>query len=254
MELKKSTAVIVSVGPFVSNSDGVTPVDSYNVSSAEQFMALKADGAQAVLSTASWAPITSADGYFELGIAAGITDTEGELSIIIQDEDMFLPVKRDYSVVTSGYWEMKYGADIIADHISSLDVRVQSLDIEVGSIGVEVGSVQTGINTLPTSGELNDHIATLPTSATLEAQINTLPTSQTLNAHIITLPLSENVADVKAVVDTLPSSTMVDANFDTVDASLATLPTSAELNDHILTLPTSTHVSDLTIDVGSIAP
>ena len=242
------------VGPFVSNSDGLTPVTGLTLSGADEKAIRKyGDVTPVSISANSWAAVESMDGHYNLTLTNSQCDTLGPLRITIQDDSACLPFYADIMLVTSQYWNAKYSTApfATADAVSSLDIRVSSLDVRVSSIGAQVNSGYNRFDTFPTSETLNAHIITLPTSEGLRteiaalptseglhAEILTLPNSQTLNAHIITLPTSSRVNDW---VVTLPTSGMVAdlPNSATLQGHIVTLPTSEALNVHILTLPTS---------------
>jgi len=254
------------VGPFVSNSDGLTPVTDLTLSGADEKAIRKYGNATPVsISGNTFAAIESMDGHYDLTLTNSQMDTYGPMRITIQDDSKCLPFFADVAVVTSSFWHSKYNTVnlALAGAVSSLDTRVASLDIRVSSIGVEVDSIQAQVTSnyfrmgdfpvsgyLPSSEALNAHMITLPTSLTLNAHMITLPNSEVLNTHIGTLPVSGYVPSSGMVAD-LPNSQAVKAWIDTLPTSLTlnahmvTLPNSLTLNAHMVTLPLSSHVAAL---------
>jgi hypothetical protein len=107
--LKKSTAIKVRVGPFVQQDDGVTAVNSATVVSSDVAYLLKANGSAVSSISASLSAITSADGWYSLGLTATGTDTVGTLETVFMDADKYLPVHARFQVVTSAAYDGIYG-------------------------------------------------------------------------------------------------------------------------------------------------
>lgn len=93
LTLRQSTQRIIRVGCFMDSVDGVTPETGITLAAADQAEALKAAGAATVdISGATWAAITGADGWYNLTLTTSHTDTVGDLTIVIQDTSVCLPV------------------------------------------------------------------------------------------------------------------------------------------------------------------
>jgi len=108
VELKQSTEIVVTVGPFISISDGYTCVTGITIASADAAWALKPSGGTAMsLVSATWA--SAVTGSYNLTITAGILDTNGDLEVRIQESSTYLPVFMSYEVVNGDYWNNKYG-------------------------------------------------------------------------------------------------------------------------------------------------
>src|SRR3990167_10483349 len=69
---------------------------------------LKADTVTAI--TGTLAAITSADGYYALDLVAGDVDTEGRLTILINDDSLCLPVRHDFMVVNANIFDSLFAA------------------------------------------------------------------------------------------------------------------------------------------------
>lgn len=235
----------IPVGPFLSNSDGVTHISSVGLANADHAIIVKQTGSMAILAANSFVAVTSGAGIFRLYLTDSNCDTYGPAKISIVDSSFHLPVFGDVCIQNSSFYGLKYSAvapalqanvSSIAAQVnsnaaavglrptsaswyaahSSLDVRVTSLDVRVQALP-NSATLNAHILTLPTSSEINDYVVTLPTSASLRAEIATLPNSQTVNAHILTLPTSQTL---NAHVITLPNSS-------TVSGLVTVRPTSA---------------------------
>lgn len=111
--LRQSTERKVRIGPFRDNLDGATMETSAAVvlANMDQAELLKADGAATVsLVGATFADITGCAGWLDLTLTTSHTDTTGELEVIMQDADVFIPVERTFQVITQSAYDNLYGA------------------------------------------------------------------------------------------------------------------------------------------------
>jgi hypothetical protein len=103
-ELRQSTIVEIKIGGCY-DSTGMT------LDGADEAEILK----HSVTATAGIAgtltAITGCDGWYLLTLSASDTDTLGEMTIVIQDDSLCLPIWRDYEVVSQNYYDSKYGSD-----------------------------------------------------------------------------------------------------------------------------------------------
>jgi len=82
--LRQSTQVVVRIGPFVDVGDGFTPETGVSLSTADEAEILKAGGGNSVDASAyTWAAVTGADGWYDMTIPTGGTDTIGELVVVV---------------------------------------------------------------------------------------------------------------------------------------------------------------------------
>jgi len=109
--LKADTQVIVRIGPFVDSTDGVTPETGVTLGAADQAELLKHNGAATVdISASTWAAITGCGGWYDLTLTTGNTDTEGLLTIVVQDSSVCLPVFAHFMVVNANVYDSLYAA------------------------------------------------------------------------------------------------------------------------------------------------
>ncbi len=108
-ELRKGTQVKVRIGPFVDKTDGLTPETGITLSAADEAELLKHDGAATVdISGRTWAAVAGCDGWYDLTLTISDTDTFGQLTVVVQDDSVCLPVFRDFMVVAQNHWDLKY--------------------------------------------------------------------------------------------------------------------------------------------------
>jgi hypothetical protein len=109
--LKADTQVKVVIGPCVAIANGYVPVTTLSLSTADEAEILKHDaGSVTDISGNTFAAITSADGYYNLTITAAQLDTEGTLSVIINDDSLCLPLRHDFMVVNANVFDSLFAA------------------------------------------------------------------------------------------------------------------------------------------------
>lgn len=104
MFLKQSAAAVVPFGPFVDKDDGVTEETALGSPSGR---IIKSDGTAAAFTPASWAH--DGDGEYMVGLSAGDADTLGRLRIVFKDPAVYLPVWRDFLVLSAEAYEALAG-------------------------------------------------------------------------------------------------------------------------------------------------
>ena len=107
-ELRADTQVIVRIGPCL-DVNGVTPVTDITLAAADEAELLKHNGVATVsLATATWAAIDGADGWYNLTLTSSHTDTEGMLTVVLQDDNTMLPIHTHFMVLASTAYDDKY--------------------------------------------------------------------------------------------------------------------------------------------------
>ena len=109
--LKADTVVYVKVGPFVDATDGVTPETGVTLGAADQAELLKPGTTNTTdISGNSWGAITGCDGWYWLGLTAANLDTEGIITVVIQDASVCLSVWREYEVRSANVYDSLHAA------------------------------------------------------------------------------------------------------------------------------------------------
>ncbi len=108
--LKQSTSIDVRLGPFVDVGDGFTPETGVTIAASDEAEILKANGAATVAMTGTLAAVSNCDGWYDYTIQTGDVDTVGELVIVMQDDDVYLPVHQRFYVVEEAVYDAMYGA------------------------------------------------------------------------------------------------------------------------------------------------
>jgi len=132
--LKQSTSVDIRMGPFVDATDGVTPETGVTLGAADQAEVLKADGAATVAMGGTFAAVTGADGWYDYTVATGDVDTVGDVTFIVQDASVCLPVMVRAQVVEEAVYETLFAAS------ADLESKLDTIDSNVDAILVDTGT------------------------------------------------------------------------------------------------------------------
>ncbi len=109
--LKADTLVKVKAGPVVAVGDGFTPIINLDLSTADVAEAFKHDSAGVTdESGALFAAIANAAGYYNWTLTATVLDTEGMLSLVVNDDSLCLPIRDDYMIINANVYDSLYAA------------------------------------------------------------------------------------------------------------------------------------------------
>jgi hypothetical protein len=134
-ELRANTEVKVPIGPVVAVANGYVPVTTLALNTADEAEILKHDAAGVTdISAATFAAIANADGYYNLTITAALADTEGMLTVLINDDDLCLPVKEKFMVLSEAAWDSKY----VAKDDGFMDVNLKTIKDQTITCGAAV--------------------------------------------------------------------------------------------------------------------
>lgn len=121
--LRANTQVKMPIGPFVDKDNGTTPETAITLSGADEAEIMKHDASAVTdASGATWAAITGMDGYYNFTFTASHTDTEGALTLAVNDDSLCLPVKEHFMVLS----EAAYDSLFIAKDTGFMDVDVKA--------------------------------------------------------------------------------------------------------------------------------
>jgi len=129
----------IVVGPFLSNSDGVTHISSVGLANADHAIIVKQTGSMQIVAANSFTAVQSGAGMFRLYLTDSNCDTYGMARISIVDSSFHLPVFDNISIQDSAYWGLKYSA------------VAPALQANVNSIAAQVNSNSNAIGLRPTS-------------------------------------------------------------------------------------------------------
>jgi len=188
--LKADTVTEVLIGPVVAVGDGFTPVTSLTIAGADEAEIIKHGATTVTAITGTLAAITSADGYYALDLVTGDVDTEGRLTILINDDSLCLPVRHDFMVVNANVFDSLFAAattdylqtdavqwigtacatptvngvpEVDLTHVAGATTNVSALATNVNAIAVDVA----GLDGAAMRGTDSAYTGTPPTAASI---------------------------------------------------------------------------------------
>lgn len=249
--IKADTNTEVLIGPVVAVGDGFTPVTTLSLSTADEAEIIKYGGATPLtvtsISANGFSAITSADGYYTLDITTGNSDTEGFLTVLINDDSLCLPIRVDFMVVNANVYDSLFAAattdylqvDTIQVGGATEDIATETkqdvIDTNVDAILVDTG----------TSGVVLATNAVDATSVAANALSNGNFTAGYFNA--INAECDTALTDYDAATGTELAAT--DAKIDIIDTNV-----DAVLVDTGTTIPATlgTPVADIATDIATV--
>jgi len=163
MYLKYGTAAIIKMGPFVDETDGVTPETGLSIAQGD--IQISKNGA-AFAQTSDTGPTTThdADGWYPVPLTTGDTDTLGSLTVQVAMSGA-LPVWRDRQVVPANVYDSLFST---SDYL-----QVDAMQVEGGDATDAINAAcDTALSDYdaPTKAELDSGLAALNDLSSTESQ------------------------------------------------------------------------------------
>lgn len=167
LELRANTQVRVPIGPAVAVGDGFVPITTLTLSGADEAELIKYDSTGGVdVSGRTFVAYstTAVDGYKLMTLTTGDTDTEGGLTVVVQDDSLILPIRNDFMVLSEAAWDSKY----VAKDTGFMDVNVKAINEStqaainqaLAAEGIIAGIAETGtLSTTQCSTDLTGYLA-----------------------------------------------------------------------------------------------
>ncbi len=162
--LKADTITEVVIGPAVAVGDGFVPVTGLVGSTADEFEIIKHGATTTTTIVGTLAAITGADGYYALDLSATDTNTEGRLTLLINDDSLILPIRHEFMVVNANVFDSLFaaaGTDLLQiDQTEIVGTTVPA----PATAGIPDVNVQEWIDAAPlglTSGRVNVNVQTM---------------------------------------------------------------------------------------------
>lgn len=171
--LKQSTATVISFGPFLDKTDGVT-LETGLVSALDHattgIMLSKNGGTLAVRHATVTASTYDAHGCYRVTLDATDTGTLGTLRAIYTDPATCLPVWQDYAVVPAHVYDgLVAGSDLLqvdAQQIRGTDQTARDLGASVlVSVGTGAGQINASGGKVPATLAAGDVTGNVPADA-----------------------------------------------------------------------------------------
>src|SRR3990172_9184417 len=169
--LKQSTAAVISFGPFLDKTDGVT-LETGLVSALDHattgIMVSKNGGALAVRNPTVTATTYDAHGCYRVTLDTPDTGTLGRLRIIYTDAATCLPVWDDFMVLPANVFDsLVSGADALQVHANEITAGlITAAAIATGALDADalapdaVTEIQSGLATAAALSTVDDFLDT----------------------------------------------------------------------------------------------
>jgi len=137
--IRQGATTKVCIGPAVAVGDAFTPVTSLTLSGADDAVAKLYNNSTVVdISGYTFAAVTNMDGYYDLTLQTGISNTLGDMTISIRDDSLILPIKACFYVMPPDAYDLLYSA---SSNMAAFRRAINS--IVVGTVGS--GSTETSV-------------------------------------------------------------------------------------------------------------
>lgn len=172
--LRQSTERIIRVGPFVDVTDMFTPEAAVALTGggdpADEAELLKTAGAATVdISANTWAAITGSDGWYNLTLTTGNTDTLGDVKVVVQNDSLHLPVHVSGVVIPAPVYDALFaGSGYLQTDLLQIGGDTQSAaDLkDFADAGYDPSTNQVeGVKLVDTTTANTDMVAEAPTVA-----------------------------------------------------------------------------------------
>lgn len=138
--LKQSTAIDISIGPFVDAADGVTPETSLTITQPD--IRLKKNGGAWAQKNAAQTLSHEENGWYEVALDTTDTNTLGNLLIAV-NESGALPVWREFQVVPANVWDSFFGADKLQVHADEITTGLITA-AAIADNAIDAGAIASG--------------------------------------------------------------------------------------------------------------
>ena len=188
VKLKQSTSVVVSFGPFVDKTDGLTFETALAGTSANQLehtssgiLISKNGGTLAARHATATASTYDAYGMYKVTLDTTDTATLGVLRVCFGNNDA-LPVWQDFEIVTANVWDTLFGADVLDSSLVQILGTAVSSPATAGILDVNVKNIDN--DAASASGTVTFPAATLASTTNITTAAGCAVSS--LGANVIT--------------------------------------------------------------------
>lgn len=216
--LRADTQVIVTIGPFVDATDGLTPETGVTLSGADEAEIIKHGSTSVVdISGATWAAVTGCDGYYSLTLTTSHTDTEGMLIVVVQDDSVCLPVKAEYMVLAAQVYDSMI---LGTDYLQTDAVQIEGTDA-TNQINAECDTALADYDA-PTATEMTAAFTEIK-GATWSSSTDTLEAISMFIDQEVAAILVDTSTVIPGQIANLPTAAEIRAEMDTNSTQLAAI-------------------------------
>lgn len=108
--LRADTAATIAIGPFVATADGFSPDYTVNLGAGNASALLMKHNGEAFSDISGNTLNHEQVGMYTLALTTGNTDTEGRLTVFINNVSSYLPVWHEFMVMNANAYDALYAA------------------------------------------------------------------------------------------------------------------------------------------------
>jgi len=136
--LKQSTAATILVGPALDKDDGVTPETGLTAGAVDEIVVYKHDATSATDISGTTTLTHRAGGNYTATLSASDTGTLGRLTTFVRDDDVCLPIWKEFMVVPANVYDSLFGADALQVHANEITAGlITAAAIATGAIDAD---------------------------------------------------------------------------------------------------------------------
>lgn len=188
--LKQSTAIDVSMGPFLDSADGSSVESALTITAPD--IRLKKNGGAWAQKNAAQTLSHEENGWYEVALDTTDTNTLGNLLIAIHESGA-LPVWREFQVVPANVWDSFFGADKLQVHADEITAGL------ITATAIATGAIDADALATDAVTEIQSGLATAAALATVAGYIDT-------EVAAILAAVDTEVAAIKAKTDLIPGT------------------------------------------------
>lgn len=176
MDLRQSTATTVKVGPFLDETNGITPEEDLTITQSE--VRLTKNGGNLAQKNEATSLVHDEVGYYDCLLDGTDTNTAGRLKLVVS-EGGALRLWENYDVLPANVYDSKYGSDklqVDAVEISSSTAAANAVEANIGNLDASVAAVEA--DTQDIQSTLGTPVATIAGDiATIDTELGTVDTN-----------------------------------------------------------------------------
>ncbi len=183
MWLRQSTAITLKVGPFLDDSDGVTPETALTINQSS--ILLSKNGLTLTQKNETSAAVHDTNGYYGVNFNTNDTNTLGRLKLTIFAAGA-LPVWQDFMVVPANVWDSFFGVDYLQTDVREISGDAPAADnLEADYDGTGYTKTNSTVGTVTTLSSAPTNFSSLvidgngAVDALVQGFLNTLLTETT---------------------------------------------------------------------------
>jgi hypothetical protein len=165
--IRQGATTKVCIGPAVAVGDGFTPVTNLDLSTADDAVAKLYNNSTVVsIAAYTFAAVTNMDGYYDLTLQSGISNTLGDMTISVRDDSLILPIKACFHVYSPTAYDLLYLQDITGFLRALNCITIGTVDAASTTTSIITSSITPAVSV---TDQLKGRIVTFASTTTTAA-------------------------------------------------------------------------------------